>query len=241
MALGEKLKPLKNPLRVALIDNSIDHAVYRPVDHWSRWLSAPWVAFRAKNNHLPGLEDGFTHLILTGSEASILRREGWVDREISFVREALARGLSVLGSCYGHQLLALALKGPGSVRRCPSPEVGWIRVEVPDSSTLFGRRGSFFTFSSHFDEVINLGPEFRVIASTQECPVQGFELRGKPAWGLQCHPEINAADAVDYMNAVIGLNLGTRPYFQAALLEKPRDSGFIRRILGHFLADDGGT
>ena len=235
------MKSPKRPVRVAIIDNSIDNTVYRPVDHWKRWLSAPCASFRAKYNQLPDLLAGFTHLILTGSEASILEREEWVDKEISLVQDALGGGLSILGSCYGHQLLALALKGPISVRRCASPEVGWIRVEIPESNILLGNQGNFFTFSSHFDEVVNLGPDFRVIASTRDCPVQGFELIGKSVWGLQCHPEINAGDAKDYMNAIIGLNLETRAHFTAAMMEKPRDSGFIRGIVSRFLANGGGT
>jgi GMP synthase (glutamine-hydrolysing) len=222
-------------IKVAIVDNSIDSSVYQPVDHWRKWLSVPWVSFRARKNEFPDFEPGFTHFILTGSEASILEREKWVEDEVALVQEAVERGLPVLGSCYGHQLLALALRGPGCVRRCPNPEIGWIPVMIPAANSLLGDKGSFFTFSSHFDEVVNLDREFRVLAATGECPVQGFELVGKQAWGLQFHPEIDIDDARVYLRNIILRNRVTRAYFEKALKETPRDSGLILRIVSRFL------
>jgi len=227
---------LKNKaLKVGIVDNSIDSSIYKPVDHWRKWLPAAWAAFRAMKNEFPGLNQGFTHLILTGSEASILERENWVEEEVALVQEAVQRGLPVLGSCYGHQLLALALRGPGSIRRCPNPEIGWIPVDVPESNSLLGAKGSFFTFSSHFDEVTGLDRDFKVIATTRECPVQGFELAGRSLWGLQCHPEIDVQDAREFLKQTISRKPESCASFEKALEETPRDSGLIRRIIKRFL------
>jgi len=86
----------KRAPRVALIDNSIDPGIYRPVEHWSRYLTIPWDAFIARKGRFPDTAD-YTHIILTGSEASILERDAWVDAEASLVREAVAGGAAVLG------------------------------------------------------------------------------------------------------------------------------------------------
>lgn len=225
-------------VRVAIIDNSIDPTVYRPIDHWRTFLSVPWEAFRAVEKSFPDLDQEYTHLILTGSEASIIEREDWVYEEVEFVQEALERGIPILGSCYGHQLLVLALRNPAHIRRCPQPEVGWIPIRIRKKNSLLGDEGEAFTFSIHFDEVIGLDDDFLVLASTPACRVQAFELRTKPAWGIQFHPEINIFAAKELLENLIRLELKTSPLFEEALRARPRDSGLIRRIVRHFLASD---
>ena len=139
--------------RIAIIDNAVDPDVYRPVRHWSRWLDGGWVAFEAREGKLPSLEDGFSHILLTGSEASILERPPWAEAEVLLVRDALARGLRILGSCYGHQLLALAIGGPRYVRRCREPEIGWIPIRIAGNDPLLGPARTAHAFTLHFDEV----------------------------------------------------------------------------------------
>jgi GMP synthase-like glutamine amidotransferase len=223
-------------VRVAIIDNSIDPSVYKPVDHWRTFLSVPWEAFRASKSCFPDLDKGYTHLILTGSETSILESESWVYEEVGVVQEALARGIPILGSCFGHQLLALALRGPAHVRRCPQPEVGWIPVTIKKKNGLLGDRAEAYAFSLHFDEVIGLDNDFLVLASTRSCRVQAFELKTKPAWGVQFHPEINIPAARELLENLIRLELKTSPLFGEVLRTRPQDSGLIRRIIRYFLA-----
>lgn len=222
-------------VKLAILDNSLDPTLYNPVEHWRRFLPVPGESFRAVERQFPDLSAGYTHLILTGSEASIVEREEWVWEEVEFVRAALERGLSVLGSCYGHQLLALALRGSAHVRRCPQPEVGWIPVKILQSSGLLGRPGTAYTFSIHFDEVIHLDNDFSILASTPSCPVQAFVLKGKPVWGIQFHPEINVVAARHLLLKLVELNLKNSSFFEQALAIKPRDSGLIHRILHCFL------
>jgi len=43
------------------------------VKHWKSFFDEEWAAFKAKENQFPDLKSGeYTHLILTGSESSIL-------------------------------------------------------------------------------------------------------------------------------------------------------------------------
>jgi len=115
-------------VKVAFINNSIDSSIYNPEEHWKPYLEVEWDSFKATNSHFPDLRKGYTHLILSGSEASIIDIENWAYEEMEVVQDAVEKGLSILGSCYGHQLLALALLGSCSVQRCIQPEVGWIPV-----------------------------------------------------------------------------------------------------------------
>jgi len=221
--------------RIAIVDNSIDPTLYNPVEHWSPYLSGEWEAFRAPQFLLPDLRRGYSHLILTGSEASILDREPWVDEEAEFIRDAFQKGLSILGSCYGHQLLALALAGPSHVRRCREPEIGWIPIDVQTDTPLLGQPGRAFSFSLHYDEVVNLAEPFAVLASTAICPIQAFGYSGKNIWGLQIHPEINVAAARVLMKNLLPLNAEIRPLYEKALASEPRDSGLIVKIVEAFL------
>ncbi len=223
-------------VKLAVIDNSIDPDVYNPREHWSRYLNLEWEAFRATQRQLPDLKKGYTHLLMTGSEASIVYRERWVDEEVELVQEALERGLSILGSCYGHQLLVLALMGPDHVRRSRHPEVGWIPIQIKVKSRLLGKPRQADTFSVHFDEVTGLGGDFIVLASSRDSEVQAFEMKGRPVWGLQIHPEIDIQSAQKLLRKLIAVNLKTRPFFEKALNSTPRDSGLIRQIVKTFLS-----
>jgi len=225
----------KREAKVAIIDNSIDSSIYSPVDHWQAYLDVEWHSFKATKSRFPDLKRGYTHIILTGSEASILDRESWVFEEIEVVQEAMEKGLSILGSCYGHQLLALALLGPTCVRRCAQPEVGWIPIKVEVENNLLGEKKIGHSFSVHFDEVTNLTYSFLTLASSRNCRVQAFQMKERPVWGLQIHPEIDVQRGRELLKKLISLKLETEPLFERALRSKPEDSGLIRKIIKGFL------
>ena len=227
--------PLSEPIRVAIIDNSIDPSVYTPVAHWAGFLDAPWQAFRAPEGKLPGL-GSFSHFILTGSEASILDLEPWVAAEIDFVNGAFEAGKAILGSCYGHQLLARALAGPACVGRCREPEIGWIPVDIKPAAPFLGPAGIAYAFSLHFDEVRDLPAErFDVLASTPVCPVQGFSVRGRNVLGFQIHPEIDIPMAETLLRAVVETHGRGWESCAEALSRPRRDSGLITAIVNAFI------
>lgn len=225
----------RKKVKLAFIDNSIDVSIYNPEEHWKPYLRVEWDSFKAAKNHFPELKKDYTHLLLTGSEASILDRENWVYEEIEIIQDAVEKGLSILGSCYGHQLLALALLDHSHVQRCDEPEVGWIPIQIKGDNDLLGKKGQAFTFSVHFDEVVNLSDAFLILASSRNCQVQAFQLKKRPIWGIQIHPEINIVNAQKLLKKCSSLDLKTSPLFEKALESTPRDSGLIRQIVKNFL------
>ncbi|MBC8358898.1 MAG: hypothetical protein H8E54_08140, partial [Candidatus Aminicenantes bacterium] len=128
-----------------------------------------------------------------------------------------------------------ALLGPSAVRRSIQPEVGWIPIQIKERSEFLGEKRQAFSFSVHFDEVVNLSETFLVLASSRECPVQAFQLKGRPIWGIQIHPEINISNAQKLLKNLIGLELNTTPVFEKALKSDPKDSGLIHGIVKNFL------
>lgn len=229
------------PLKIAVIDNSIDHAIYNPIHHWSPHLKPGFDTFRAIEMSFPDPRS-YTHLILTGSEATIVERESWAEAELEIIQEAAVRGLRILGSCYGHQLLAVALAGQEHVQRCAESEMGWIPIQITQDTDLLGPPREAFTFTLHFDEVIGLDGRFLTCSSTDRCPVQAFQLKGRPVWGLQAHPEISIPEGRRLLKNLIRLGDNDKsPLFEAALGRTPRDSGLIHQVVHRFLhAEIGG-
>jgi GMP synthase (glutamine-hydrolysing) len=222
--------------RIAIIDNAIYPEIYKPVEHWTAFLAgASWVPFCAPSGELPDPDD-FTHFIFTGSEASIIERAAWVAPEIELARTAYERGKMLLGSCYGHQLLALALAGPGCIGRAPEPEIGWIAVDILEDSAVLGPPCRAFTFSSHYDEVRNLpAAEFIVLAESEKCSVQAFRTRDGRVWGIQMHPEMQEAAAREYLEGCVKAFPFSRALCEEALALQARDSGLIHGIVDGFL------
>lgn len=228
---------MKKDAKLALIDNSIDSSVYTPEEHWKPYLTIEWDSFKATQNQFPDLSKGqYTHVLLTGSEASILERKEWVDAEVEVVHKAIEEGIPILGSCYGHQLLALALSGPSSVRRSTHPEVGWISIQIKECSELLGENRQAYSFSVHFDEVVSDNENFHILAYSEHCQVQAFQWKNMPVWGIQIHPEIDVPHARALLKNLILLNLKTTPIYEEALKMMPRDSGLIKHIVQGFLS-----
>ncbi|MCJ7580583.1 MAG: gamma-glutamyl-gamma-aminobutyrate hydrolase family protein [Candidatus Aminicenantes bacterium] len=225
----------KKDIKVAIVDNSIDPSVYHPVRHWASFLDVQWRAFRAKEGNLPNLNENFTHLILTGSEASIIDIETWVEREIELIQDAVDKNLAVFGSCYGHQILALALAGRKHVRRCAHHEIGWFPIEITKESSLLGERKIIYAFSSHFDEVFNLGESFSVLSVSEKCEIQAFQWKEKPVWGLQFHPEITVPEAIRFIKSSAVKPDKRAPLYREAMDLTPKDSGLIHKIIANFI------
>lgn len=226
-------------VKIALIDNSINHDFYNPIEHWKPYLEALKVkfeVFRALESDFPNFNDNFTHIILTGSGSTILECSEWILKEIKVVREAVTKGIAILGSCFGHQLIARAISGIEVVRRAEEPEIGWIEIKIKNSSGIFrGIDNKIFAFNSHFDEVFNLPKEYKVLAFSSNCSVQAFQYLEKPIWGIQFHPEINIYQARVFLKkGEVYLSEHTH-LFKKALDSNPKDSEITSIILKNFI------
>jgi len=164
-----------------------------------------------------------------------LERENWVHEEIEVVQQAREKGISILGSCYGHQLLALALAGSAHIGRSVRPEVGWISIDIKDTNNILGPEKRAYSFSMHFDEVVNIREPFLILASSKHCRIQAFQLEEKPVWGIQIHPEIGVSSAQKFLRTLIDQNIVNKALFREALESKPRDSKLIYPIVRAFL------
>ena len=189
--------------RILILDGSIDRSVYRPVEQWARYLDGtPFDAIHLPSNTpVPSL-NRYTHVLLTGSEASFEEPDGWFDVEADVVRDAVDRGLTVLGSCFGQQMLVWALSGPEYVRRAPIPELGWVAIEIVEPDPLIASLSNpWHTFAAHLDEVVDPPPPWRILAANDVCAVHAIRFGDRPVWGIQPHPETDPDEAKRQMKS----------------------------------------
>ncbi len=219
-----------------VLDNALDHDFYRPVEHW-----AAAAGFRPDSVRVPAGEplpdpDRYTHVIVSGSEDTIIARPDWAEHEARWLAEAVAAGAAVLGSCWGHQLLAVALAGPRAVRRSASPEFGWLEISVREPAGLMPE-GAFSAFVSHFDEVVpGCHPEMRVLASTPTCAVQAVHWGDRPAWGVQSHPEVDPDTGRGFLQGACERWPELAGMFRQGLDGPVADSGSVAGMVERFLA-----
>jgi GMP synthase (glutamine-hydrolysing) len=226
------------PPRVLIADNAVHRLLFRPASHWAAHLKG--IKTRTVNvpagAQIPPLEE-FTHLILTGSEASILRHEPWFDIEAAFVREAVDRAIPILGSCFGQQMLVYALSGLEYLHAAETPEVGWAQVEMIGSDPLLDDLPDpWDTFVFHFDHAIDPPPPWRKLGRTRDCDTQVLRYGDHAVWGIQAHPEISRREA--RLSLLVALLFGLRPARQIlrALRTVPPRNDVARTIVKRFLA-----
>lgn len=231
---------MANSKRLLIIDNSIDSNIYSPVGHWTRHADCDFDAVMPPMGEFPHRLDSYSHVIITGSEASINEDEEWILAECDLVREMAALEMPILASCFGQQLVVRALSGKENVGPAETPEFGWVDVflTMPDGQrdTVFCEVPPLFAvFSSHFDEVLTLPDDWSRLAWSEDCANAAIKWNEGPVWGLQHHPEINAEDAQRLLKALPTLRPDKKDVIRRFLKPSRRDSEITAALVQSFL------
>jgi len=124
-------------------------------------------------------------VVLSGGPASV-----YVDGAPSLPASVLARGVPVLGICYGMQLLMQALGG--RVEPATTREFGQASVRHTGESALFQDiEIESSVWMSHGDRVESLPDGCRSIAASQGSPHAAVAAENGRIFGLQFHPEVS--------------------------------------------------
>lgn len=144
-----------------------------------------WIRQYAQDGSLKGV-------ILSGSHASVY--EDSTDKAPQAVFEL---GVPVLGICYGMQTMAHQLGG--KVEGGHQREFGFAAVrahghtallqDIVDFTTPEGH-GMLNVWMSHGDKVTALPPGFKLMASTDSCPIAGMADESRRFYAVQFHPEV---------------------------------------------------
>ena len=221
--------------RILILDNSTEPGIYNPVGHWKPLLTAPVDVYAAAAGELPATLDRYSHIIATGSPASVLAEADWMLQEQALIRKAVSAGKVILGSCFGHQLIARSLFGKETVRKRPEPEIGW-EIEVLESDPFVGPAGQTINaLIMHFDEVCHL-PQDRamVLARSEMCDILAFKVKNRPVWGIQPHPEIGIVESLQLIDTLVADYLPEPKYYTTVSPVLPRDSGWVVPLMRAF-------
>jgi len=186
-------------------------------------------------NQLNELKDfsSFSHMIISGSYASAYQDKPWNSKLENFIKSSIEKNKKILGICYGHQFLARTLKGVTSVKKSSTPEFGWNLIETKDNILLEGIE-NLISAVSHYDEVVELSEEFKIIAKSDKCKIHGFQYNNKPVFGIQFHPEYNEKTATKNFDKHFLLKQEDKKWFIDKRREKPTDKQNTK-ILFNFL------
>ncbi|MFW5332109.1 glutamine-hydrolyzing GMP synthase [Hydrogenophaga sp. ZJX-1] len=147
-------------------------------------VSSEWVREFAADGQLKGV-------ILSGSHASVYEVD---DKAPDAVFEL---GVPVLGICYGMQTMAQQLGG--KVEAGHTREFGYAEVRARGHTPLLKDIADFHTpeghgmlkvWMSHGDKVTEMPPGFKLMASTDSCPIAGMADVDRGYYAVQFHPEV---------------------------------------------------
>lgn len=139
-------------------------------------------------------------VVITGSASSVTDREEWVLRAEAYLQRLVRELVPTFGICFGHQMLAQALGG--EVTRNPrGREIGTVPFEIVAKDPLFASAAEpLRANATHVDTVARLPPGAIVLARSPREPHAAVRF-AEQAWGVQFHPEMDAAVVREYIVA----------------------------------------
>jgi len=144
-----------------------------------------WLRAYASDGQLKGV-------ILSGSHAST-----YEEHDLRAPQLVYELGIPVLGICYG--MFAMAVQLGGRVAPSSKREFGHADVRahghtqllqgLQDYATPMGH-GMLQVWMSHGDKVTEMPGGFKLMASTDSCPIAGMADEERRFYGVQFHPEV---------------------------------------------------
>lgn len=157
------------------------------------WLQRAALPFEVRDTQrgqgFPDSIDGYRALAVLGGEMSANDPMPSLRQAEVLIRQAMDRGVPVIGHCLGGQLMARALGA--QVGTSTQPEVGWHRIDFaadPAAAAWFGAEPSAVVFQWHA-EAFGLPPGAQHLAGNAACKHQAFALG--PLLAMQFHIEID--------------------------------------------------
>lgn len=143
--------------------------------------------------------------LLSGSRHGVYEDHGFIEPLETFIRDAYAAPVPMVGICFGHQIIAQALGGV--VKKFND---GWA---IGKQDYEFDALGPITLNAWHQDQVLKRPKDARKIASNAFCENAAL-IYGDRVYTLQPHPEFNS----DVIEKIVEIRRGT-PDLTAAQID----------------------
>lgn len=166
-------------------------------------------SFFVSQHHFPDSIDDYDAILVTGSPCSVHDRHDWIERLTGLIRQAARQGKRVVGSCFGHQLVARAFGG-----EVGHNENGWLignfDVHISRGHDWMQPSASV-TGMYHFNQerVTRLPDGARAFAHTDDYDDYGYTL-GDNVMCFQGHPEQSRLSMTNFVDATESLTEAQR-------------------------------
>jgi len=166
-------------------------------------------SYFVSRNHFPETLGDYDAVLVTGSPCSVHDAHDWIARLTDMIRVAAGRGMRVVGSCFGHQLVARAFGGDVGYN-----ENGWLIGNFPvhiSQSHPWMQPGARVTGMYHFNQerVTRLPEAAQAFAHTDDYGDYGYTI-GDNVMCFQGHPEQSWQSMTNFLQATDSLTAEQR-------------------------------
>ncbi|MDR0754105.1 MAG: glutamine-hydrolyzing GMP synthase [Prevotellaceae bacterium] len=166
-------------------------------------------------NKFPENYNNVRGVIFSGSPYSVYDKDAF-KLDISKIRNRF----SLLGICYGAQLIAHDLGG--KVEAVGTREYGRANLSVFDSSNALFKniRKNSQVWMSHGDTVTEVPDNFEIIAGTDKVAIAAFQIKNEKTWGVQFHPEVfHSEDGMQILENFVDICKCKKDWTPASFIE----------------------
>ncbi|MFN3984990.1 MAG: type 1 glutamine amidotransferase [Rhodocyclaceae bacterium] len=191
-------------------------------------------SYASHRGDLPARLDECDGYLTTGSRFGVNDGLPWIDALRGFVADLHAAHHPLVGICFGHQMMAVALGG--EVRKS---DKGWgvgmsFNEIVARKPWMEPYQPSLDLVVSHQDQVTRLPPDAEILARSAFCPYYMVQY-GNHFLGVQGHPEFCKSYSCDLMQARRGIIPEARIREGLASLSAEVDDRLMMRWILRFL------
>ncbi|NDJ19395.1 type 1 glutamine amidotransferase [Myxacorys almedinensis] len=148
----------------------------------------------------PSIIHGFDALFIGGSsDVSVLQPDlyPFITPMKKLLVYCLQQEIPVLASCFGFQAAVEALGGQVMLDKA-NLEMGiypmWLTEAAAEDALFHDMPNGFWAVSGHKERAVVMPKGAVLLAYSDRCPFHAFKIPGKPFYGFQFHPEVDAQD-----------------------------------------------